>query len=687
MTAMRNIPLFILLSFLTDLVLAEPAPQACSVREMNDAWYSSDENILLAATGTIQHIGQYRRCTIEDETGRTLIKIPETIALPEVGTRVAVTCIKTITPGPDYDRWLIVRSMTVLGKGEITKPLELRLNEIDERKHDLYDIVTEGIVMDILSDEIDARYNILLLKDGASYLPVFMKSNPENAQFLGARVSVSGIYHRLVSGLRRFSGPFMMVDKASIKIINPPIDAFKAPELNIRCYLTPKEVSAMDRRTMKGVVLAVWNQDSIMLQIGKLYANIQLKERNNLPPVGSRIMVSGYPEVDLYKINLTKADWILLSDAKSDSLQSDRPPDIISISKITGRKSEEGMINYFYHGHLVRIRGVVCSRPTEESEKRRILIDSDSEQIAVDLSSCPEVISELLIGCEIEVVGRCLMEVSAWSAYRIFPQILGLTILTRSCDDVKILRRPSWWTSRRLVIVITILVATLVIVIIWNRFLSRLVERRGRELFSAEIARASEALRVQERTRLAVELHDSLSQNLTGIAMQIRSGRHDLAERTLRACREELKNCIWDLRNNTIDCDGMDESILRTIAPQIENIQCTIRFNVSRKDLSDNTAYTILRIIRELVTNAMRHGLAKNVFIAGSRDADRLLFSVRDDGIGFDLAEVPGIAEGHFGLQGVKERVAALGGTIAIKSKINCGTKITVSIPLSVHHT
>jgi hypothetical protein len=285
---------------------------------MNDAWYSSDENILLAATGTIQHIGQYRRCTIEDETGRTLIKIPVPIALPEVGARVAVTCIKTITPGPDYDRWLIVRSMTVLGKGEITKPLELRLNEIDERKHDLYDIVTEGIVVDILTDEVDARYNILLLKDGASYLPVFTESNPENAPFLGARVSVSGIYHRLVSGLRRFSGPFMLVDKASIKIINPPIDAFNAPELNIGCYLTPKEVSAMDRRTMKGVVLAVWNQDSIMLQIGKLYANIQLKERNNLPPVGSRIMVSGYPEVDLYKINMTKADWILLSDAKSD---------------------------------------------------------------------------------------------------------------------------------------------------------------------------------------------------------------------------------------------------------------------------------------------------------------------------------------------------------------------------------
>lgn len=683
----KNILFIAIISFLGGNILADQNQRACSVREMNEVRHSEEKGSILSTTGTIQKVGQYQRCVIEDKTGRTLITIPAQISRVKTGDRIAVTCIKTISPEPDYDRRLNARKVKILGKGEITSPLSLRLDEIDERKHDLYDIATQGNVVDILSDEIDSRYHILLLKDGPCFLPIFTATDPANAKFLGARIGVVGNYSRLVSGLRRFSGPYMIANRENIKVISPRIDPFKAPALNAGNYLTPKEVAAMDQRTLEGTVLALWNQDHVMLQTGKLYANVQLKRTDRLPSIGSRIKVSGYPEVDLYKINLTKADWIEISPACAQSLRSEKPVNLNTVSRITNKRSRDGRIDYSYHGLLVKTEGTVCSTPNLYGANRRILINSDGEQVYVDLSSCPELIPDLPIGCRIEVVGRCLMEVSAWRAYKIFPQILGLTILTRSGGDVKILKKPSWWTSRRLVYVISALVAVLIVVIIWNRLLSRLVERRGRELFNADIARASEALRVQERTRLAVELHDSFSQNLTGIALQIKAGRYDLAEKTLKSCREELRNCLWDLRNNAIDCDGMDEAILRMIAPQTEDIQSAIRFNIPRKALSDNTAYAILRIIRELVTNAVQHGQAKNIFIAGSLETDRLLFSVRDNGCGFDHSRPPGIAEGHFGLQGVKERIAALGGEIRISSKIKYGTKITVTIPLSKQYT
>jgi len=105
-----------------------------------------------------------------------------------------------------------------------------------------------------------------------------------------------------------------------------------------------------------------------------------------------------------------------------------------------------------------------------------------------------------------------------------------------------------------------------------------------------------------------------------------------------------------------------------------------VRFNVPREKLSDNTAHALLRTIRELVVNALRHGNAQTVKVAGSIDGETILCSVTDDGCGFDPDESPGILQGHFGLQGVRERIAQLGGTFTIESAPGKGTKATIRI-------
>jgi signal transduction histidine kinase len=101
---------------------------------------------------------------------------------------------------------------------------------------------------------------------------------------------------------------------------------------------------------------------------------------------------------------------------------------------------------------------------------------------------------------------------------------------------------------------------------------------------------------------------------------------------------------------------------------------------VSRERLSDNTAHGILRIIRELASNAVRHGGATEIRIAGSIEKDRLLFSVSDNGCGFDPENHPGVADGHYGLQGIQDRIDGFEGEMAIKSTVGEGTKATISI-------
>ena len=219
-----------------------------------------------------------------------------------------------------------------------------------------------------------------------------------------------------------------------------------------------------------------------------------------------------------------------------------------------------------------------------------------------------------------------------------------------------------------------------------------LSERRGRELAEEQIASARADLKVEERTRLAVELHDSISQTLTGVALQIDaaqgSGRTnptaaakflENARAMLASCRQELRCCIWDLKSRTFEERDMTEALQKTLAPHINEANLSVRFNVPRTILSESSAHDILRIVRELVINAIRHGHAKNIRIAGECRDGTVRFTVRDDGCGFSETDVPGPAQGHFGLQGIRERIGNRNGSMEIESAPGRGTKVTVS--------
>ena len=101
-----------------------------------------------------------------------------------------------------------------------------------------------------------------------------------------------------------------------------------------------------------------------------------------------------------------------------------------------------------------------------------------------------------------------------------------------------------------------------------------------------------------------------------------------------------------------------------------------------RSLLTDNATHEILRIIRELAVNGISHGKATSIQVAGSVDGGNLFFSVRDNGTGFDPDDAPGVSKGHFGLEGVRERLRQLKGKLSFEPAAGGGMKATVTIPL-----
>ena len=118
------------------------------------------------------------------------------------------------------------------------------------------------------------------------------------------------------------------------------------------------------------------------------------------------------------------------------------------------------------------------------------------------------------------------------------------------------------------------------------------------------------------------------------------------------------------------------------MATSVGDAALEIRFDAQRSRLTDAFTHALLCIVRELSSNSVRHGHASTVRIEGATDGNMLRFSVSDDGCGFDTSRRAGVSEGHFGLEGIKDRVARLGGTFALSSSPGGGTRAYLSLPL-----
>jgi signal transduction histidine kinase/streptogramin lyase len=208
------------------------------------------------------------------------------------------------------------------------------------------------------------------------------------------------------------------------------------------------------------------------------------------------------------------------------------------------------------------------------------------------------------------------------------------------------------------------------------------------------------ALLLQERTRVAREVHDTLAQDLVSVSLQVEmAGQHakagrlnDVAQQLtetrslVRQALDSARQSIWNLRANL-----SQDSLPVRLAARVEAVRDTkvpARFRISGEYRSTAAGIEneVMRIASEAISNAERHSGATEIGVELSYGAESLKLQVQDNGCGFDYASARRKAD-HYGLRGLEERAALLKANVTVESIPGQGTTVTLIAPLSAERS
>ena len=261
----------------------------------------------------------------------------------------------------------------------------------------------------------------------------------------------------------------------------------------------------------------------------------------------------------------------------------------------------------------------------------------------------------------------------------------------QSVRDLRMIQVGPWWTPARIFTVLSSAAVVAAAAGGWALFLKRRVAEKSKALVNEIAARREQEIVFQERRRLAADLHDTLEQTLTGASLQLEAiGAAEapkplvLARRLLDRSRDELRRAVWDLTPEVIEERGIADA-LAVIAKDQTDLGLAVEVSISgdTAEIPDRIAAHLCRVVQEAISNASRHGHAERVDISLTVERSGVELVIADDGQGFDLGEAPGISNGHFGINGMKERLRRLGGLLEIRSQPGGGTQVRACCPLT----
>jgi signal transduction histidine kinase len=691
----RNLPT-VVLAWLLGLAAAVPSiaetarPPAPLLTQIQDIRaLTSDEGARghrVRIRGTVTHFDEIGRGLLFIHDGRfgQFVDIPERADLHDTWKalrRGDVVEIEGRTVRGGFAPNVRPEIVRVFGRGSLPEPKALPIGQLLTGRHDCDYVEIEGVVQRVWL-ATDPKMHTLFAEvavDGGVVRGSFWNYEAADLQrFIDARVRLRGNAGTLFGQTGQLRGVSIFVGSTrDIEVLSAPPDPFSIPVRAIRSIYNYSSAGEVNRRIRVGGVVTSRMLGSpvqvsdftasttfrdvrhvIYLHDGESGARIETEQETRVEP-GDVVEAAGFPAVTPGKPILHNAVFRVVGSAA--------PPPPITVLPSEVLTAE-------HDAELVRVEGQLLGILRSSTALRLVLKMGETVFDAPLDPSFGSQLADIRPGSTVSATGVYSYQWGPPPSFRLF---------LRSPDDVVVLSAGPWWTLRHTGVLLAIVALVGAAATVWARMLSN----QKREQFQAILS---------ERNRVARELHDTLEQGLAGITLQLEAvagsldaspaaARQslDVARQMLRYSLEEARRSVMDLRSEALDSRDL-AGALTSLARQMTvgtSPRVDVRVEGTVRRLGAAHEHHLLRIGLEALTNALRHASATRIDILLRFGGEAIELVVRDDGCGLGNGshDMPG---SHFGLQGIRERVDKLGGTVEIESRPGEGVRLSVVVPL-----
>lgn len=572
------------------------------------------------------------------------------------------------------------RELVRLGTGVLPEPLQASYNLVASGSLDGQCLQIDGVVCAVESQEETEPVAVLNLAIEGRRLRVLVNHPPplDVEKLIDAEVRVRGVATGSFNPQRQLVEPVLRVsDFSAITVVRPALaDPFALPIVPLdRLLGFSLEAPRPHRVRIRGVVARQISERVFFLRD----ENLGLKVETRVPTTvrsGDVVEATGFPTMS--------GAAAVMEGSVCRTMSSGAP-------LVPARPTLAGLLDGSHSSDLVSVQARLVDW-VADGQSVTMIFQADNHLLkgllphGAGLEALPEKNSI------VDATGICVIS-ELEDLWYYSPR--SVVLLLSSPADLKVLQAPEWWTRERLWRALALVLAILAAGLGWVWSLRRQVQRK-RAVIELQ---ARHAAVLEERSRIARELHDTLEQGLTGFSLQLKAVEKDIndapdqagerlqsARQMLRQSRALAHDAIRELRMDAVA--RRHETLvagLRRIVDmwnQSGALAVEMRVHGEERPLPHDVEQHLLGIGAEAMTNAVKHGAAASIQLELRYLPAGVLLRVEDNGSGFDPASCAAATSGSFGLLGMRERAHQVGGRIEIRSEPGRGAVILVEVPL-----
>ena len=616
----------------------------------------------------------------DDTSGIYLRGTPDMVARLHPGDLIEVT---GTSDAGWFEPGVLVNDLHQLGRTNVPQPLPVTFEQLLSGRLDAQWVEISGIVRFCEPSPNDPRKLRLELVTGGERIIVRPNVPRTQEPLVDAEVQLRGVCYYLVNKNRQLVSPMLAIPHDIPIIVKKPAprDPFSTPLQSPDSLMQfAPEGSYGHRVHVRGVVTRYQPGEYVFIRDGEVGLRIQTSQKGNINP-GDEIDVLGFPKRGEYSP--------MLEDAVFKKSAAGTPPLPVRLKLAADA--------FDHDSDLVELEGAFVERQllpwgcnyrfhTEDGTPFQVLLRQDNGQ---------PISPDLLPGSRVGIAGVCSVQRAQSGLVSGLSRPASFQLLLRSPSDLVLIKLPSWWTPRHIIWLLGAITGVLLLTVAGVMLVARL--RLKEQAVRRAMAEAEFSAILKERNRLAGEVHDTLAQGLGAISMQLelvkdrmKSGpemvmKHiELAHSLVRSSLTEVRNAIWNMRSQVLengDLAAAMEHILKEITDDTD-ISGRLQVTGRARRLPPVTENALLRVGQEAITNARKHAKPGCIGVQLEFEEQRVSLRVKDDGIGFDT-EKPPANKTSFGLAGMRQRAAALGGELSLHSSPEQGTELILTAPVS----